>query len=209
MSREWEQRLRAALSGSSEQGERPLADLELPALVQKALLPTLGRLKPAAVLVPVLRRPEGLTMLLTRRAEHLRNHKGQISFPGGRRDEGDTSFAACALREAEEEVALPATQVEVIGYLDDYPTVSRYRITPVVGLVDPPPSFRVDPGEVAEVFEVPLDVLLDPARFSRGILNRDGFRLPFLEVSHGPWRIWGATAGMLWDLCRKVKTAPH
>jgi 8-oxo-dGTP pyrophosphatase MutT (NUDIX family) len=198
--------LRASLAGSHEAGSRPMVDLEMPAVMRKALLPALPLLKPAAVLVPLLRRPEGLTVLLTRRAETLRNHKGQISFPGGRRDPGDPSFAACALREAEEEVALPPENAEVIGYLDDYPTISRYRITPVVALVQPPMQFRVDPGEVAEVFELPLAVALDPQRFERGLLSRDGFKLPFLEINYQERRIWGATAGMLWELCRKVNS---
>ncbi|MDP3859603.1 MAG: CoA pyrophosphatase [Stagnimonas sp.] len=196
--------LRAALSGSHEHAPRPMVDLELPALVRKALLPSMALLKPAAVLVPLLRRDAGLSVLLTRRADTLRHHRGQISFPGGRRDPEDQSFADCALREAEEEVALPRAQVEVIGYLDDYPTVSRYLVTPVVALVQPPPAFRFDPGEVAEVFEIPLSAVLDRGRFQRGMLNRDGFRLPFLELQHESWRIWGATAGMLWDLSRKV-----
>ena len=199
--------LRAAFAGSSEQLPRQLADLELPALVRKALLPSATLLKPAAVLVPVMRRSDGLSILLTRRADTLRHHKGQISFPGGRRDPEDASFADCALREAEEEVALPRDRVEVIGYLDDYPTLSRYLVTPVVALVDPPETYRFDPGEVAEVFEVPLPAVLDRARFRRGMLDRDGLRLPFLELQHEGRRIWGATAGMLWGFSHRVN--PH
>ena len=202
-----EQRLRAALSGSSEHGRRPLVDLELPFLVQKALLPTLSLLRPAAVLVPVLRRPDGLTVLLTRRAETLRSHKGQISFPGGRRDDEDLSLAACALREAQEEVGLPLANSEVIGYLDDYPTITRYRVTPVVALVTPPERFLTDPGEVAEIFEVPLSHLLSADAYERKAFTRSGLNVPFFEINHGPWRIWGATAGMLWNLCRKVAQA--
>ena len=181
-----------------------MSDLELPALVQKAFMATLHKARPAAVLVPLLQRPHELTVLLTRRAEHLRKHKGQISFPGGKRDADDASFAACALREAWEEVALPPGNVEVLGYLNDYPTGTGYRITPVVGLVKPPAEFKCDPGEVAEIFEVPLALFLEAERFERKSLIRDGLNLPFFEVNHGEYRIWGATAGMHWDFCKQV-----
>lgn len=198
-----ETRLRTALAGSSEQ-ERPLVDLEWPKLVQLALKPMLSNLREAAVLVPILKRPEGYSVLLTRRAETLRNHKGQVSFPGGRRDPEDISLAACALREAEEEVGLPPKNVEVIGYLDDYPTTTRYRVTPVVALVTPPKAFVFDAGEVAAVFEVPLAVLLDRQRYESKILSTEGLNVPFFEINHDGHRIWGATAGMLRDLCRKL-----
>lgn len=196
--------LRAAFAGTSEELPRPLVEMDIPALVRKALMPSLALLKPAAVLLPLLRRADGFSVLLTRRADTLRHHQGQVSFPGGRRDPEDRSFADCALREAEEEVALPRAQVEVIGYLDDYPTMSRYRVTPVVGLVEPPHTFHADPGEVADVFEVPLSVVLDRDRYQRGMLSRDGLRLPFMELHYESQRIWGATAGMLWDFSRKV-----
>lgn len=196
--------LRGAFAGSHERLPRPVVEMDVPVVVRKALLPSMALLRPAAVLLPLLRRSEGFSVLLTRRADTLRHHKGQISFPGGRRDPEDVSFADCALREAEEEVALPRKLVEVIGYLDDYPTMSRYLVTPVVALVEPPPAFHFDPGEVAEVFEVPLSVVLDRDRFQRGMLTRDGFRLPFMELHHDSRRIWGATAGMLWDFSRRV-----
>lgn len=198
-----EARLRAVLQHTREDGERPVVDLELPLLMQKAINAGLPYLKPAAVLVPLLRRAGGHSVLLTRRADHLRNHKGQISFPGGRRDADDRSAADCALREAWEEVSLDPQRCEVIGYLDDYPTITRYRVTPVVALVEPPASFAFDANEVAEVFEVPLTVLLDVQRFERKAFSRDGFNVPFFEINHEGRRIWGATAGMLWDLCRK------
>lgn len=207
MSAELEQRLRQALAGSSEQ-HRPLVDLQWPRVVQLALKPLLSNLREAAVLVPIMKRPEGYTVLLTRRADTLRNHKGQVSFPGGRRDAGDTSFAACALREAEEEVGLPPGNVEVIGYLDDYPTTTRYRVTPVVAVVSPPARFVMDAGEVAEVFEVPLSVLIDPDRYESRILSKQGLNVPFFEIHHGSYRIWGATAGMLRDLCAKLASRP-
>ncbi len=203
MSAAVEARLRAALKGTSEQ-ERRLVDLEWPKLVQMALKPLLVNLREAAVLVPILTRPEGFSVLLTRRADTLRNHKGQVSFPGGRRDPEDLSFAACALREAQEEVGLSPASAEIIGYLDDYPTTTRYRVTPVVALVQPPEQFVFDAGEVAEIFEVPLAVLLDSEQYQSKILSREGFNVPFFEVNYGGQRIWGATAGMLRDFCRKV-----
>lgn len=200
-----ETRVREALAASTEQAPRPLCDLELPFALDRWLGPGVTRnFRPAAVLVPLLRRPEGLTVLLTRRAEMLRSHGGQISFPGGRRDVADDSAAANALREAEEEVGLAPADVEVIGYLDDYPTVTRYLVTPVVGVVSGPFAWRVDAAEVAEIFEVPLQVALDLSRFERKALTRNGIRLPFLELHHGGYRIWGATAGMLYNLARQV-----
>lgn len=203
MSQALEARLRASLAGTSE-ASRPLIDLEWPRLVQLALKPLLSNLREAAVLVPILKRPEGYTVLLTRRAETLRNHKGQVSFPGGRRDPDDPSLTACALRESEEEVGLAPANAEVIGYLDDYPTTTRYRVTPVVALVEPPEQFVFDAGEVAAVFEVPLALLLDQQSYQSKMLTKEGLNVPFFEVHHEGHRIWGATAGMLRDLCRKV-----
>ena len=194
----WEQRLRDALAGSSELEPRPL---NLDRLFESQWLSALRR---AAVLVPVVDRPEGPSVVLTQRSEHLRNHKGQISFPGGRRDDGDLDAVDTALREAEEEIGLPRRHVEVLGYLDDYPTFSLYRITPVVGVIRDLPPLRIDAAEVAEVFEVPLSLLLDPASYQQQYLLRGSVKMPFFEVNYGSYRIWGATAGMLWDLCCKV-----
>ncbi len=198
-----EARLRQALAGSSEQ-ERPLVDLEWPWLVQKALKTVFSNLREAAVLVPIMRRPQGLTVLLTVRADTLRNHRGQVSFPGGRRDPEDATLTACALREAQEEVGLQPLQAEIIGYLDDYPTTTRYRVTPVVALVEPPEHFHTDAREVAEVFEVPLSIVLDSSRYESRVLSQQGLNVPFYEINHEGHRIWGATAGMLKDLCRKL-----
>ncbi len=205
MSQAVEARLRAALAGSHEQ-HRPLVDLEWPKLVQRALKPLLSNLREAAVLVPILQRPEGLSVLLTRRADTLRNHRGQVSFPGGRRDPEDLTLAACALRESQEEVGLPPENAEIIGYLDDYPTTTRYRVTPVVALVKPPENFVFDVVEVAEIFEVPLAVLLDPESYETRLLTKEGLNVPFFEINHGGHRIWGATAGMLRNLSRKMAT---
>lgn len=206
MSDELEGRLRQQLAHTSERAPRPLADLELPLKAGKLLVPRLLKgLRPASVLVPVLRREAGLQLLLTRRSEQLRSHKGQISFPGGRREETDASAAAAALREAEEEVGLPPSRVEVIGYLDDYPTITGFLVTPVIGLVADPPRLQPCAREVADLFEMPLDFALEPSNFERKTLSQAGLKVPFYELNHGPWRIWGATAGMLWNLAQKVR----
>lgn len=196
--------MRAALAGTSESPPRPVAPLELPLRLDKLIGPLLFRdLKPAAVLVPVMRRSGGLRVLLTRRSESLRSHKGQISFPGGRREASDPSAAAAAKREAEEETGIPPAAVEVIGYLDDYPTSTRYLVTPVVGLVEDVAEVKPCAREVAEIFEVPLAFVTDPASFERKILSHEGVNVPFFELNYGARRIWGATAGMLWNLSQK------
>jgi 8-oxo-dGTP pyrophosphatase MutT (NUDIX family) len=202
----WEARLRGALADTRADEPRPMVDLEFDSkIMDKLVMPSWFKLlKPAAVLVPVVAREDGPTMLLTRRSENLRQHKGQISFPGGRRDEGDTSAIDNALRESEEEIGLDRRHVEVIGFLDDYPTGTLYRVTPVVGLIRNLPELRADIAEVAEVFEVPLNLLLDPASYARKSFLRDSIQIPFFEVQYGEYRIWGATAGMLWNLCQKV-----
>jgi 8-oxo-dGTP pyrophosphatase MutT (NUDIX family) len=200
-----EERLRAALAGTSDAAPRPITPIELPMKLDKLIAPILFRdLKPASVLVPVMRRRDGLRVLLTKRTETLRSHKGQISFPGGRREESDASAAAAAKREAEEEAGIPPSAVEVIGYLDDYPTITRYLVTPVVALVEDLAEVKPCAREVAAIFEVPLPFLLERANFERKFLSRDGFNVPFFELNFGGYRIWGATAGMLWNLAQKV-----
>lgn len=206
---ELERRLRDALASTHLDEPRPLIDLELPFGLDRLIKPAvLGNLRQAAVLAPVLRRGDQLSMLFTVRSQLLRSHKGQISFPGGGRDAGDRDAIDNALREAHEEVGLEPQRVEVIGYLDDYPTMTRYIVTPVVGIVDTQQlEWRIDAAEVADIFEVPLDVVLDPASFRRSTLVREGLKLPFYELKWQQHRIWGATAGMLWNLARKVADA--
>jgi 8-oxo-dGTP pyrophosphatase MutT (NUDIX family) len=160
---------------------------------------------PAAVLVPLVNRAEGLQVLLTQRTAHLTSHAGQISFPGGRAEEHDASIAATALREAEEEVGLPPASVSIVGHLADYETVTGFRVTPVVGWVEPPFAITPDPYEVAEVFEVPLEFLLNPANQQRhfrmlGEVRRDYWAIPWKDRY-----IWGATAAMLVILDRTLR----
>jgi 8-oxo-dGTP pyrophosphatase MutT (NUDIX family) len=159
-----------------------------------------GLLRPASVLVPVVDRPEGLSVLFTRRTDHLHAHAGQISFPGGGAEVGDDSPEATALRETREEIGLAPHHVELLGRLHDYSTVTGYRVTPVVGLVRPPFELRPDEFEVAEVFEVPLAFLLDPANHRRESMMREGRRREYYAMPYGPYYIWGATAGMLMNL---------
>ena len=152
---------------------------------------------PAAVLVPVIVRETGPTMLLTQRTAHLRDHAGQVSFPGGRCEEGDASPEATALREAEEEVGINAYQVEILGRLPEYRTGTGFIVTPVVGLVTPPLNLRLDDFEVAEVFEPPLEFLLDRNNHQRQSIEVRGVRREYWAMPWQGYFIWGATAGML------------
>jgi 8-oxo-dGTP pyrophosphatase MutT (NUDIX family) len=154
----------------------------------------------AAVLVPLVAHPTGLTVLFTLRTPHLSDHAGQISFPGGRIDPGDHDERAAALREAEEEVGLAPAQIRLLGRLDTYVTRTGFRVEPVVGLLTPPLTLKPDPHEVAEVFEAPLDFLIDPANRRRDSRIYEGGERFYWAI---PWEghyIWGATAGMLVNL---------
>lgn len=157
------------------------------------------KLRPAAVLVAVRRVWPEPRVVFTVRTRQLRSHAGQISFPGGRADPEDQFPCGTALREADEETHIEPSQVQPFGTLDDYPTVSKYRVTPVVGWLDADARTRAQRDEVDEIFEVPLRHLLDPKQYRRTMLARFG-GVKIYEIHHGPYRIWGATAGMLWNL---------
>jgi len=159
----------------------------------------------AAVLVPLVNRPQGLQVLLTQRSADLPDHPGQISFPGGRVEPDDASLAAAALREATEEVGLSAPQVTVLGHLSEYETVTGFRVTPVVGWVEPPLVLMPDPVEVAAVFEVPLAFLLDPQNQQRHYRMLGASRRDFWAIPYGERYIWGATAAMLLILDRTLR----
>lgn len=163
------------------------------------MLPTV-ELRAAAVLVPLVDRDFGLSVLLTQRTEHLTRHAGQIAFPGGRIEEGDADPVAAALRETEEEVGLARRHVEPVGQLDRYVTRTGFTVTPVVAIVSPPFQLTLDPREVADAFEVPLDFILDPANRQKHAAEYQGVMRHFYAFSYGDRYIWGATAGMLVNL---------
>ena len=162
--------------------------------------PPSAALRPAAVLVPLVDRAGGMTVLLTRRTAHLSAHAGQISFPGGRIEEADADAIAAALRETEEEVGLQRDHITVISRLDTYVTGTGFEITPIVGIVRLPFRLAIDPFEVAEAFEVPLDFVLDSANHHRTERVVDGRRRVFFVLPYEGRNIWGATAGMLVNL---------
>jgi len=156
--------------------------------------------KPAAVLVPLVKRSAGVTVLLTQRTEDMPSHAGQVAFPGGRRHPEDADAIATALRETEEEVGIERRFVEVIGTVDRYRTGTGYEITPVVGVVEPGFVTRADPREVAAVFEVPLDHFLDEKNHRVDSRDYNGRKRSYYAMPYGERYIWGATAGMLKNL---------
>lgn len=158
-------------------------------------------LTPAAVLVPLVLRPEEMTVLLTRRTAHLAAHAGQVSFPGGRVEPEDTDAVAAALRETQEETGLGRDSIEIIGRLDTYVVRTGFEVTPLVGLVTPPFTITRDEFEVAEVFEVPLSFILDPQNHQRqSRVDFGGVKREFWVFPYRDYFIWGATAGMLINL---------
>lgn len=161
-------------------------------------------LAPAAVLVAITDRPQP-GVILTQRHAGLRHHAGQIAFPGGRIDPGDGSAVAAALREAQEEVALVPSQVEVIGLADRYVTVTGYDVTPVIGVVPPELALVPSEAEVADVFEVPFDFLLDSGNHVEAAVEWQGRERHYYEISWEGRRIWGATAAMIVNLSRRLR----
>jgi 8-oxo-dGTP pyrophosphatase MutT (NUDIX family) len=163
------------------------------------MVPT-SELRAAAVLVGLVDRPEGFTIMLTQRTAHLSRHAGQIAFPGGRADEGDPDEIATALRETEEEIGLGRDHIEPIGRLDRYVTRTGFTVTPIVALVTQGFTLTLDANEVDAAFEVPLSFILDPANRQRDSYEFQGIARHFYVFSYGERRIWGATAGMLVNL---------
>ncbi len=175
---------------------RERLDPQIPALPQ-FVLPAGRAPIPAAVLVPVVNHPHGPTLMFTQRTSHLYDHAGQISFPGGRVDDTDADREATALREAEEETGLHPSKVDIIGRLPNYDIMTGFRVTPIVGWVEPPYDLQPDPFEVEKVFEVPLDFLLDPANHEEHSREVNGIIRHYYAILYGEHYIWGATAGMV------------
>ena len=159
-----------------------------------------GPLTPAAVLVALIERSAGMTVLLTRRTESLSSHGGQISFPGGRVEQNDGAPVCTALREAEEEIGLAPSHVEILGRLANYVVGTGYRITPVVGFVDPVQHFVRDEREVAEIFEVPLDIVMERKNYRQEHMRVKNIDRSYYVLPYGRYRIWGATASILVNL---------
>ena len=163
------------------------------------------RVTEAAVLVPLIDRSGQVQVLFTQRTAHLDDHAGQISFPGGRVEARDASREQTALRETEEEIGLASGLVAVLGRLPDYEIPSGFRITPVVGWIEPPFALRPDPFEVAAVFEAPLDYFLETAHYQRREFRFRGRHRHYMAIPFEGRYIWGATAGMLYNLCRMLR----
>ncbi|MEQ8406254.1 MAG: CoA pyrophosphatase [Oceanicaulis sp.] len=169
--------------------------------------PTGRKLKPAAVLALLEREGDQLRLVLTRRADHLQAHAGQVSFPGGRQMAGMETLAECALRETEEEIGIAPAQITLLGSWEPYETVTGYEVTPFLGLAEGPLDFTADPGEVAEIFATPFDFLMNPANHR---LEEREFRGMLRRYYAMPWKgryIWGATAGMLKALSGRYAAA--
>ncbi|MEM7319983.1 MAG: CoA pyrophosphatase [Pseudomonadota bacterium] len=197
MVRDAADRLRAALdrpgSGSSDFDLNP-----------ETVLPAGRKLRPAGVLVPVLLTDDEPRVILTKRSSALKHHPGQIAFPGGKMDKTDADVTAAALREAQEEIGLPTDLPEVIGHLPVHETVTSFRVTPVVAVLNKAFAFRPEPGEVEEVFTVPLQHVTTPQNFLVESRRWRGRRRYYYTVPFGPYYIWGATARILRGLADRL-----
>ena len=193
-------RLRSALAARG----RPSSDYDLNLDMQLSPERTL---RDAAVLIPVVDRPGNASVVLTRRSSALKHHPAQIAFPGGKVDEADDGAVDAALREAHEEVGLARRHADVLGSLPPHETVTGFLVTPVLALVAPEFKARPEPGEVAEAFEVPLDHVMNPARFLVESRRWRGKRRHYFAVPWGPYYIWGATARILRALADRMQNA--
>lgn len=179
----------------------------MPESTDEHVLSETSQFRPASVLIPIVERQNGLTVLLTQRAANLNHHAGQISFPGGRFEKSDLNPVETALREAQEEIGLQRQHVSILGTLPDYKTGTGYLVTPVVSLIHPPFDLQADPVEVASIFEVPLSFLMDGKNHQRrayDLPDGSGQRI-FYAMPYQQHFIWGATAGMLRNLFHMIR----
>lgn len=195
-----EQRLRAA---TLSPGDRPSQSSDFD-LAPEAAPAAARQLRPAGVLVAVLTHATRPMLLLTKRSSAMRHHPGQIALPGGKQDVSDPDVIATALREAQEEVGLPVQSAEILGLLPPHETITGFRVHPVLALVRKPFTPRLEPGEVAEVFTVPLSHILDLNNFSARSRRWRRQRRGYLTVPYGPYYIWGATARILHTLATRA-----
>lgn len=190
MAREQIEAIRAALGRADE----TTSDFDLNPDIQ---LPEVRKLRPAGVLAPIIEGVNGLELLLTKRSSALKHHPGQIAFPGGKQDETDRDVIATALREAREEIGLPPEHVEVLGTMPTHETVTGFTVTPVFAFVRERFEINPEPGEVEEVFTVPLSRVLNPNNYLIQSRRWRGQARYYFVVPYGPYYIWGATARML------------
>lgn len=190
-------RLKAAL----DRPAKPSSDFDLNSDV---VLPAGRVLRPAGVLIAVAETQSGPMVYLTKRSSALKHHPGQIAFPGGKQDDGDADVVAAALREADEEIGLPPTHVQVLGTMPAHETVTSFSVTPVLALVTNPFIPVSEPGEVAEVFCAPLDHVTDPKQFKIQSRRWRGQQRHYYTVPFGPYYIWGATARILRGLADRM-----
>jgi 8-oxo-dGTP pyrophosphatase MutT (NUDIX family) len=186
----------------------PLEQLMTADDLEKQIANAQLELRPAAVLVLVVNHPGAPTVVFTQRTAHLSAHAGQISFPGGRRDEEDRTPERTALREAEEEIGIAPERIEILGRMPEYRTVTGFSVTPIVGWAEPPLDYRPDPHEVDDVFEVPLAFLLDPSNHRHESAFFKGRMRKYWALPYGDRFIWGATAGMLVTFHRILAATP-
>jgi 8-oxo-dGTP pyrophosphatase MutT (NUDIX family) len=179
------------------QGNQSTSDFDL----NHDLRPVAPKLRDAAVLIPIIERSSGMNVILTRRTDRLKHHPGQIAFPGGKVDKSDDSILHAALREADEEIGLSPSSVNVLGTLPQHETVSSFQVTPFVGMVSNVFHPRPEVGEVDEIFEVPLNLFLSPQNFKIHPRIWEGVERRYFAVPYGPYYTWGATARILRVFC--------
>lgn len=197
------------LSAHSRRDEKPITPIAPLVKAQAGASAITKQPRQAAVLIPLLRRGDRLTILLTQRSHELPQHRGQIAFPGGKIDPGDPTAESAAIRETVEEVGANSDQIEILGKLPLYQTGTGFIITPFIGYLTPPYEFEKEAGEVEQIFELPLDFMLDLNRFERRSVTFEGLAREFWALPYDGYFIWGATAAILRDLAERLQVNLH